>query len=258
MKTLILVVLYNLSPTQSQTLQALKSLSRVFEKRPEIFVWVNSAIWTPTDQKELTDLLSEYAVVSRHTPENASLSHIYNSIFDEYSSSDRIIIFDHDTKPTEDYFKEVLSHSRVSDDLIIPQVFSGGRIVSPGGRILSKGYLRKSVTAGVQPSKNVLAINSGMAICPRVTKSIRWDERLRFYGTDSYFMTQYETIRDSLVVTQAKLDHSLAMDQQPTREWRLKFAKEMVRCNNIIYTTLVDRIFNFVFNLWILVRARIG
>lgn len=258
MKTLILVVLYNLRPTQSQTLLALKNLAHVFETRPEIFVWINSAIWTPAHQKELTDLLSEYTVASRHTPENASLSHIYNSTFDKYSSSDRIIIFDHDTKPTEDYFNEVLSHSRVSEDLIIPQVFSGGKLVSPGGRILSKGYLRKSVTAGVQPSKNVLAINSGMAICPRVTRSIRWDERLRFYGTDSYFMTQYETIRDSLVVTQAKLEHSLAMDEHPTREWRLKFAKEMVRCNKIIYTTLVDRIFNAVFNLWILVRARMG
>lgn len=258
MKILILVVLYNLKPTQSQTLVCLKNLSYVFSEKPEIFVWINSSEWNESNQEELKDLLVEYSVTTRHTPENTSLSHIYNSIFDKYSLNDRIIIFDHDTKPTEGYFNEVLNRARTTDELIIPQVFSGGRLVSPGGRFLSKGYLKRSVSSGAQPSKNVLAINSGMAICPQVTRCIRWDERLKFYGTDSYFMTKYERIRDSLFVTKAKLDHSLAIDQNPTREWRLKHANEMARCNSIIYTTMVEKIFNLFFNIWILVRARIG
>ncbi len=258
MKILVLVVLYNLKPTQSQTLVGLRNLSPIFDDQLEIFVWINSPVWSQVNQNELTDLLSEYSVSTMHTPENASLSHIYNSIFDKYSSFDRIFIFDHDTNPTEDYFNEVLSYARTSDDLIIPQVFSEGKLVSPGRRFLSKGYLKHSVSGGVQPSKNVLAINSGMAICPRVTRSIRWDERLRFYGTDSYFMTQYERIENKLFVTNTKLDHKLAIDQNPTREWRLKYAREMVRCNKIIYTTMVEKIFNAVFNPWILIRAKIS
>jgi len=257
MKILILVVLYNLKPTQSETLVCLRDLSHVFTDQPEVFVWVNSPAWTQANQDELTEMLSGYYVSTMHTPENASLSLIYNSIFDKYPSIDRIFIFDHDTNPTEEYFNEVLSHARTSDDLIIPQVFSGGTLVSPGGRFLSKGYLKRSVISGAQPSKNVLAINSGMAICPRVTRSFRWDERLRFYGTDSYFMTQYERVRERLIVTHAKLNHKLAMDQEPTREWRLKFADEMVRCNKIIYTSMAGKIFNIIFNLWILLRARI-
>ena len=257
MKILVLVVLYNLRPTQSQTILSLKSLSPVISNQLEIFVWINSRLWSQTNQNELTDLLSKYSVSTIHTPENSSLSIIYNSIFDKYSSFDRIFIFDHDTSPTEDYFNEVLHYASISDDLIIPQVFSGGKLVSPGRRFLSKGYLKCSVTGGVHSSKNVLAINSGMAICPRVTRSNLWDERLRFYGTDTYFMTQYEKINDRLFVTKAKLNHKLATHQNPTWEWRLKYASEMVRCNNIIYTTMIDKIFNAVFNLWILIRARI-
>lgn len=258
MKILILVVLYELKPSESRTLISLKKLGHVFSKPPEVFVWVNSAIWTQANQTELDALLSEYKVTTKHASENAPLSRIYNTIFEKYSSHDRIFLFDHDTEPTAEYFTESLGFAQSSDDLIIPQVFSNQKLVSPGGRFFSKGYLKRQVTPGVQPSRSVLAINSGMAICPRTTSSIRWDERLRFYGTDSYFMTQYETVRSSLYVTRAQLEHSLAMDQSPSREWRLKFANEMVRCNKIIYTTLAERIFNSIFNIWILVRARIA
>jgi hypothetical protein len=257
MKILLLIVLYNIRPSQSDTILSLRNLSGIFGAMPEIFVWINSPVWTKSDQEDLADLLAAYNVTTRHAPENASLSHIYNSIFEDYPAMDRIIIFDQDTLPTVEYFNEVLSLARGSDELIIPQVFSDGRLVSPGRRFLSKGYLQHSVSAGVRPSRNVLAINSGMAICPRATRSIRWDERLRFYGTDSYFMVQYENIRTTLFVTQAKLEHNLAMHQNPTREWRLNFASEMVRCNRIIYTNMGAKIFNIVFNLWIIIRARL-
>ena len=257
MKILILVVLYELKPSDSQTLLSLKNLAHIFSVPPEVFVWINSTVWPQANQSELDALLSGYTVTTRHAPENASLSRIYNTIFEAHPSYDRIFLFDHDTKPTGEYFTEVLDFTRHSDIFIIPQVFSNQKLVSPGGRILSKGYLKRRVAPGVQSSRNMLAINSGMAICPRMTKSIRWDERLKFYGTDSYFMTQYEEVCGRLYVTRAQLEHSLAMDQNPSREWRLKFADEMVRCNKIIYTTLAGRIFNPIFNLWILVRARI-
>lgn len=245
-KNTFLVVLYNTKPEESPTL---KSLSLYFNDYPSknnnIIIWDNSKKSVYSEFIDFTKKIipTEYI----HTPENTSLSKIYNTISAGLLKHSFLTLLDQDTELPEKYFQELSELQEKGEKLILPIVICKEIIVSPGYRIFSHGILFKKIASGMSPSKNMLAINSGMSISQDVFNKLKYDERLRFYGTDTYFMTRYEKEFGSLHIMSTRINHSLAEMEERDQEWKDKHLNEKIRTFKIIFTTsIIDIIFSRV------------
>ena len=150
-----------------------------------------------------------------HTPENMSLSKIYNKVIQNNEGYDYLIILDQDSSFASDYFEKLNSgiekHSDVN--LFLPLVKSEQTIVSPGDYKIFKGSYWEKEQYGVISAKNILAINSGMVINFNYLKNTYkgYDERLNFYGTDTFFMNKYSKDNNFLFVIDYVFKHDSAL-----------------------------------------------
>ncbi|MGX5820038.1 hypothetical protein ACWKWU_17710 [Chitinophaga lutea] len=209
----VLVVVFKRGLEDSQTLMALREQQGLFPGAV-LHVWDNS----PQPFLHL-DMLKEAFPALRleytHTPENYPLSRIYNSIIDEYRHTGRyLVLLDHDTELTSDYWKEaneLTQNSSEKKNLILPVIIAGDRIVSPAKLYHFLGRHFQAAPSGDIPSRYLSAINSGMIISLDYFQrsGFRYDERLRFYGTDDYFMKEFQRKEERCFVMTARLYHSL-------------------------------------------------
>lgn len=217
----IVVVLYRKTVEESISVCSILGLLEGMKAAgffPRIYIWNNSPGWVlPLVHEDVTWFEGD----------NVSLPLIYNEIADlAFSSgSSVLLISDDDTDYAKFDFEscfrvveEVLSDGRDSQvGTFLPQIMSGGRLVSPGGRRLFKGYLFDQVNSGLIDSCNVLAINSGMIITKACYERMRplYDARLNFYGTDTEFFVRYQRHFKKIYVLDSVVEHSLSSD---TRE----------------------------------------
>lgn len=243
-----LVVLYKTAPTASPTIQStinfFSSIESTYRADCELLIWDNS----PTSHAEDVDALrlnSPLNVSFVHTPQNTSLSKIYNTVASDLADGDYLTLLDQDSILPSEYFIELRRAQLEGHPLILPKVECGGLLVSPGTRFFCKGKLLPSINAGLISSKNLLAINSGMSARGKVFKLIPYDERLMFYGTDTYFMKQYEKYFAQAYVINATLNHSLAENDVITSvERKQQIAEARHNAWAIVFSeTITERIF---------------
>lgn len=256
----LLVVLYKTAPNSSPTIQSIidfySGKDIAFCKMDEMIIWDNS----PESQSDSIKLLRTSCPIQIRyisTPENTSLSKIYNTIARELDEDEYLTLLDQDSFLSKEYFIELREAQSSGQQLILPRVKCGGLLVSPGTRFFCKGKLRKDINPGLTPSKNLLAINSGMSAKGSVFKKIPYDERLMFYGTDTYFMKHYEKHFSYVYVLSATLNHSLAESDEATSiERKQQIAQTRRAAWQIVFSeTLAERLFLHIYEFALRLRS---
>jgi GT2 family glycosyltransferase len=231
----ILVVLYKRLPEDSESLQSLATCLR--RESASFTVWDNSPDAAP--DASLDWLSTRFVSVEyRHTPENVSLSKIYNQIIRQHviNSENRpeyLVLLDQDTIVESDYLNSAFRAGAENPDinLLLPIVEGNGVIVSPANLYYGIGRRWIRVLTGRIRSHFRTAINSGMVI--RASYLLKqfdgYDERLRFYGTDNDFMQKYAATNRELFVFDSRLRHDLASFSVEDVEAKLWRHRENVR-----------------------------
>jgi len=214
-------VTYNMPICKADTLL---SIRQVFEKDKHLAESFRVSVWDNSSRDRTDDAADffnpvgvEYEYIS--TPQNLSLSEIYNKCAASPGPCGHLMILDQDTEVTEAYLRESLLLAQQGHHLILPRIYSNGKLVSPAIRYYCKGRLLKSISAGPVESKNLLAINSGMIIRFSVFEKFTYHPNLRFYGTDTWFMVNYEQHFSIVAIMTSELYHSLHIDSLPEKEW---------------------------------------
>ena len=211
---LILVVVYNIDVKESESINSLIG-SNDYITNSCVLVWDNSLdVQQPTSIEWLFDRIKHVEYI--HKPENIPLSRVYNEVINKncLENYDYLILLDQDSTFTVDFFcqlnKSINEFKNVP--LFLPIVISSNQIVSPADIFMFKGKYWKSKRLGLVESKYKAAINSGMVISFDYLKNrfAGYDERLKFYGTDTYFLKTYSKSNDYFCVFDYDLHHHLA------------------------------------------------
>jgi hypothetical protein len=246
----LLVVTYRTSFDASDTLT---SIARFFAHCPEasrnftLSVWDNSPFCR---KQELMQFLGStpLEVTYTSTPENLALCKVYNQTIADRKNFDYLCILDQDTALTDEYFNETLVLGARSINLALPQIYSNDFLFSPSHRKFCLGRHFHRITAGAHLSRNMLAINSGMMVKASVFDKVSYDERIAFYGTDTWFMVQYEKHYAELHVMESKLSHSLRIRQENSLSWRRNYFKNQIQINKIIFDNgIIERIVTWLY-----------
>ena len=258
-----LVVLYKMSPGESPTICSIADYFATYGNRVgdrcKLVIWDNSPIVSELSICKYERLHSSLSVQYIHTPENRSLSQIYNEVASKVTEDEYLTLLDQDTTLPTSYFEELKMAQIHQWALILPKVECQGVLVSPGSRFFSRGKRLAEISSGAFASKNLLAINSGMSIVGRVFRYYKYDERLRFYGTDTFFMRNYEKYFDLAFVLNTPISHSLAEMEQRSDEQRRAFIEEMVYANKIIFqNSFWEKTFTMIYPLVMRLKFSLG
>ena len=161
-KFLILIVLYKCKVKESLSFISLLESSE-YLSNSKLILWDNSPSIQSVDVNNISSFQqAEYI----HTPENMSLSKIYNRVIQENEKYDYMIILDQDSSFSSDYLEKINKaiNKHPTINLFLPLIKSDKTIVSPGNYKIFKGSYWKKEKYGIINSKNILAINSGMVI----------------------------------------------------------------------------------------------
>lgn len=234
----ILVCLYNTNLHESYTLQSLFKVQNI-NSFAQIVIWDNSVI--KLDKQSILKLESHFKkIVYKHTPQNTPLSVIYNTVIENQTNPlGYLMICDDDSKIPVDFFESLKSfwEKNKTINLFLPIIYSNNVIVSPAKNYLIKAKLFKNLKPGIIPTRNLNAINSCMVISNRVfIDGFRYDERLQFYGTDTFFMSKFIQKYKSLVVLNQIVIHDLSFNTSKSIEDRVRIFKQIKKSNSIIYS----------------------
>jgi hypothetical protein len=239
---IVLVVIYNIEPLESSTIQCLiNSFHEI--KDSKIIIWDNSKI---TPSSESIDKLKLYwgDLEYNHTPMNLPLSQIYNRIIAKIKDhstqfADRykyLLLFDDDSVFSSDYFTILRDAMRNFPHimLFVPRVISNNTCVSPGNLFYFKGFYTRKRLNGLTKSRHKTAINSGMAISTQYLERYYggYNEKLTFYGIDNYFMIQYSICQEYFFVIDYNMKHKLAQyvpEDISMIRWRHKNTIESIK-----------------------------
>jgi GT2 family glycosyltransferase len=239
---IVLVVIYNIEPLESSTIQCL--INSFYEiKDSKIIIWDNSEI---APSSESIDKLRKYwgDLEYHHTPMNLPLSQIYNRIIAKIKDhgtqfADRyryFLLFDHDSVFSSDYFitlrNAMMNFAHIM--LFVPRVISNNICVSPGNLFYFKGFYTKKRLNGLTKSYHKTAINSGMAISTQYLERYYggYNEKLTFYGIDNFFMIQYSRFQEYFFVIDYNMKHKLAQyvhEDISMKRWRHKNTIESIK-----------------------------
>jgi hypothetical protein len=260
----ILVVLYKKRLSESITLTNLSKIKKTFFfGDSQLIIWDNSP--EEMDQNDLSLLGKSMNINYVHTPQNLPLSKIYNSVIETYmASEDYLILLDHDTDVTEAYFAEIAE--KISEphppNLLLPQIFVNDIIQSPAYQHILYSKKWDRLKGGLYKSKKIGAINSGMVISGRFfSDGFRYDERLLFYGTDTYMTYLYGHAYKEFYLLNASLKHNLNFLSNSSIAEKAKVFKEIKRGNLIVYSAnIIDnvlaRLNNFIISIKYSVKYR--
>lgn len=204
-----LIVAYGSDPMETMSLKTL--LSAEFPREQlRVLIWDNSP------QPNVNHfVLRQLGVDYLSTPENLGLSVIYNRVIAEYLlNGEYLLLLDQDTLLPNNFLLicEAAVQQQLDIDLFLPMIWANNSWVSPLTYMMGWGYYWRHPRVGRMASRKICAINSGMLISAAYLKNDfpGYDERLRFYGTDTQFMLEYIERRSELVVLDVCLEHDLS------------------------------------------------
>lgn len=253
----ILICLYNKEIDASDTIQSLLK-ANLLKANFKIIVWDNSFVSLSKDSIELlNNNFSNF--IYKHTPENVYLSKIYNEVIKSLREKNSyLMICDDDSYIPNHFFEVLLKQIKLnpSINLFLPQIYSESILVSPAKDYLIITKFLKELMPGVLDSRYTTAINSGMVISNRVFKSgFRYNENLKFYGTDNFFMNKYSEKNRHLIVLDVKISHNLSFNSTNNIINKLRIFREIKRANKIIYQNqFLKRQILFINNLFVAIK----
>lgn len=218
----VLIVVYGYDPIATISLKTLLAAEFPREQM-RVLIWDNSP--QPVgDRLALINIGVDYF----STPENLGLSVIYNRVIAEYLHyGEYLLLLDQDTSLPTDFMlvceAAVRQHSDI--DLFLPMIWANNSWISPLTYVMGWGYYWRHPRVGRMASRKICAINSGMLISASYLKNDfpGYDERLRFYGTDTQFMLEYVERRSELMVLDVCIEHDLSFFSDSIRNRVSKF-----------------------------------
>lgn len=243
MRLLVLVVIYRRSCSASETLSSLATCREAL-KNSQVVVWDNSP--EPALDEERRWLRRSLPRVEYfHDAANPGLAAVYNRIIHHYlkpeakEAFEYLILLDHDSRVPRQFFTELerASHQNPGIALYLPLVIAQKKIVSPSNLYGCKGFRWKTNRSGLMRARHRTAVNSGMAISVSYLRHEfpGYDERLRFYGTDNFFMREYGKANSHFVVLNSVLEHDLSVfanEPVETKLWRHRESVAALRILN--------------------------
>ncbi|WP_325948660.1 hypothetical protein [Pseudomonas putida] len=232
MSLAVLIVLYRKTSQDSIALQSLLAQKALLHDEGidlQLYVWNNSP-----------GVAQPPPGVRWHEAHNQRLSVIYNQIATEAfaAGGELLMISDDDTNYSNIRLSSCLSQiSQVRSapggdqvGVFMPRLVSHGQLVSPGQRRLFMGRLTPDVAPGLVDSKNLLGINSGLIFTRECFQRMKpfYDERLRFYATDTDFFIRYESYFPKACVLDVEIAHDLSEHSADTPERALFRFEEMI------------------------------
>lgn len=260
---ILLVVVYKMQLAASPTIQSVVNYLQTQDFQAisscRLFIWDNSPNSSDAVVEALRVQLPELEIQYVHTPENCSLSKIYNEVAFLLAEDEYLTLLDQDTALPPSYFEELRLAQSEQWPLILPKVVCQGLLVSPGRRFFARGIRLKEIKSGAIKSKNLLAINSGMSIQARVFRAFKYDERLQFYGTDTFFMRNYEKYFDQVFVLETPISHSLAEMEVRSEEWWAAHSKEKLRTFSIVFcNSFAEKLFVKIYAAGLRVKTQLS
>ena len=230
---LAVIVVYGSKPAETPSLRSL-ARCRLDGCTLRTIVWDNSLLPDEVDWSVL-GLCGEYV----STPANLGLSTIYNRVIASHlRQGEYLLLLDQDTALPDDYLLKAQAAITAHPDigLFLPMVRANGRWASPVTYMCGWGRQWTRRQVGEIASSRICAINSGMIISDAYLLGSlpAYDERLRFYGTDTQFMLDYMESRRSLCMMDTVIDHDLSFFSAPSSTLAKKFAV-MKSAYDVIY-----------------------
>lgn len=204
MKTVILILLYNKSISESETWLKLYK-SSVDTSSVSLIVWNNG----PSSISLELEYLNENrwgSVELIQTLDNKPLSYIYNQVIERYPA-ERYVFLDDDSQLTETYLMAMASSNA---GVAVPAILSHGEYRSPtvSGKFTPGPY---------QVTDKVIAIGSGIGVRHDIAQKIKnhygdvFDSRFALYGVDTtFFLRLYQLGLSDQVEMIDGFEHSLS------------------------------------------------
>lgn len=205
----ILVVLYNTPMAKSVTLISL--LPQLEGRVVKLTIWDNS----PESMADY-EFISHFKqfvpdTVYYHSPENTSLSVVYNRVV-RGSVADVHLILDQDSCLPSNFIKTLMAAVQSHPDvkLFVPRVRVEGELVSPGYFGTFKGRRASTFASGINPTASSMIVSSGMAIRSQLHDvGLCFNEELWLYAIDTDFFLRFrERYREFYVLECDILHHS--------------------------------------------------
>ena len=243
---LFLIVLYKEKISSCRTFLSFKENKLFLNEHNKFIIWDNSptAINTVDDCRLLagTENIDFY-----HTPDNLSLSKIYNFVVKNHEA-DLYCIFDQDSEITRsdyDLYLDEMIYQNPNINVFLPQIYSNESLYSPGRFWIFKGSHYIDIKPGIHEDKKYTAITSGMCIRKKVffEKNIWFNEDLQLYGIDTCFFNTYRKVDKKFFVLDMVMNHDLSQDSL-TSELRKLRVRNYYKCllkteNNIVYKVII-------------------
>ena len=205
-----LIVLYNKACQDSETLKSIQK----WKDKMNIIVFDNSTIKNKNDeycQQEKLQYFSE--------GQNLGLSKAYNYVIDRLilNENDYVMILADDTVLSDEYLQEVLDSLECGKDILLPVVRCGNAMISPTNIKFKWG---SKIVSSVDELDfaYMSAINSGMVVCGKVYKSIRYNEELFLDCIDHEFMREVREHKFSIMVLKNEIVQNFSRNEKPKIE----------------------------------------
>ncbi|AZF46968.1 MULTISPECIES: hypothetical protein [unclassified Pseudomonas] len=240
-KLSVLVVLYKRHYEDSIAITTLLACVKSFQEKGikvDVFVWNNTPQCSPSLVRENLTWLEG---------NNDGLPHIYNRVAAQAfeAGATHFVISDDDTDySAPNYVGAIVSavefEAKSSPDVfgvMLPKIYSGEKLVSPGERFWFFGRLSTTVDSGMNTSLDKLAINSGVIFTKACYARMAplFDERLKFYATDTAFFVRYESYYSHFYVLDTALQHDLSEHTSDSPERAVFRFQEMIRGFRVIF-----------------------
>lgn len=194
----LLIVLYG---RDLRTSDSYRSALKFFKKE-QIYIYSNRS-----DNLVIDDGITYWGDGKNH-----GLSYAYNYFIKhvKYNDDDFLIIFDDDTKFGKEYYDAVCGAVLNGDgDLFLPRVKANSCIISPS-KILN-GRIAPIKTDDVS-DLSLTGINSGMMICCKIFKSIKYNEKLFLDYVDHDFMGKVNSAGYKVSILDATIEQNFSRD----------------------------------------------
>jgi hypothetical protein len=266
-KILVLIVNYKKTLIDVESIVSLKKLSPKNRRLVGVYIWDNAC--SLTQELHLETIGSGWnSKFYTCVVENHGLSYIYNRVveFAITKSYDYILLLDNDSSFDNIYFDQLIHaiEDNPSTLLFLPKVFHGKKSVSPGRFISCKGYYADNFNFGINNSKNVTAINSGMLIKLSyfMDSCFKYNESILFYGVDDNFMLHFSKFQKPFYLLEHCFKHDLskfnAAESYEMKQWRFDDLINGLKCNFGCESMLTSKILLPVYILFLKIRFRLA
>ncbi|ANF85236.1 hypothetical protein A7J50_1814 [Pseudomonas antarctica] len=240
-KLSILIVLYKRHYKDSAAITTLLNNRVRFQEKEiyvDFYVWNNTPSCSPALSGDSLTWLEG---------DNDGLPHVYNRVADMAfaNGATHFMISDDDTDYSSQNYVDAISAALECETtsppnsfgVMLPKIYSRETLISPGWRFWFFGRLSEQVDSGMNASVNKLAINSGVIFNKSCYEKMSplFDERLKFYATDTAFFVRYESYYSHFYVLDTVLQHDLSEHTSDSAERAIFRFQEMIRGFRVIF-----------------------